>query len=142
MPFLLQVKKFAMLPVSLAPQATKIVNFYVKTDKNARNDNMQCVQTFMIYKSEIMHYNTVKSFCRRSKHMDIWEKIELFECMVCGGPGLLEEVHGQSIYATCLDCGCQTAEFPFRTPEEREEAAQQAATMWNVGKVIKMGVGE
>ena len=74
--------------------------------------------------------------------MDIWEKIELFECMVCGGPGLLEEVHGQSIYATCLDCGCQTAEFPFRTPEEREEAAQQAATMWNVGKVIKMGVGE
>lgn len=74
--------------------------------------------------------------------MDILEQIDLLECPICQGPGLLEEANGWCIYATCLDCGCQTAEFPFRNEEERAKAAEQAATMWNIGKVIAMGVGD
>ena len=55
--------------------------------------------------------------------MNIHEEIELQECPFCGGPGLLEEENGWSVYAMCAQCGSQTAPFEFNTPEEREEAA-------------------
>ena len=74
--------------------------------------------------------------------MDILENIELFDCPVCHGPGMLEEVNGWCLYATCLDCGCQTAEVTFNNEEERIKAAEHAAMMWNIGKVISIGRGE
>lgn len=74
--------------------------------------------------------------------MDILEEIELFDCPLCQGAGLLEEENGWCVYATCLDCGCQTAEVPFHSEEERIVAAKQAAMMWNIGKVISIGRGE
>ena len=42
----------------------------------------------------------------------------------------------------CLDCGCQTAEVSFNNEEERIKAAEHAAMMWNIGKVISIGRGE
>lgn len=74
--------------------------------------------------------------------MEHLKDIELFDCPLCHGPGLLEEENGWCVYVTCLDCGCQTAEVEFSTEEERINAARQVASMWNIGKVISIGRGE
>ena len=36
-------------------------------------------------------------------------EIELQDCPLCGGAGLLEEEGGWCLYIQCLDCGCHTA---------------------------------
>ena len=74
--------------------------------------------------------------------MDIFTDIELLDCPICRGTGLLEEESGWCVYVSCLDCGCHTAEIPFRNDKERLRAAQQAAHTWNIGKVISSGVGD
>lgn len=74
--------------------------------------------------------------------MDIYEKIDLDICPYCGGPGVLEEENGWCWYVTCADCGTHTVEVEYRKPEKREEAAESAAHLWNIGKVISAGVGE
>lgn len=65
-----------------------------------------------------------------------FEDLELEPCPLCRGTGILEEEQGWCVYAACLDCGCRTAELTFSTPEERLKAAQQAAHLWNIGKVV------
>ena len=40
------------------------------------------------------------------------------------------------MYACCLNCGTETAHVSYKTPEERLEAARQAAYLWNIGKVL------
>ena len=74
--------------------------------------------------------------------MEIYKELNLQDCPFCGGPGLLEEEQGWCWTVTCLDCGAQTAAFEFRRPEDRLEAARKAAYLWNIGKVIRPGVGE
>lgn len=74
--------------------------------------------------------------------MDIREEIELLDCPICQGPGLLEEENGWCFYAMCLDCGCQTAEVGYKNESERKEAAAAAARLWNMGKVIPCTPGE
>lgn len=69
-------------------------------------------------------------------------EIPLLDCPLCDGPSLLEEENGWCFYATCLDCGCHTAEVPYESEEQREEAAKKAAELWNMGKVVSFGVGE
>jgi len=59
--------------------------------------------------------------------MDILNDIELLDCPICHGAGLLEEENGWCLYVSCLDCGCHTAEVSFKTPEEKLKAAQHAA---------------
>ena len=73
--------------------------------------------------------------------MDIHE-LELFDCPVCHGPGLLEEEEGWCLYVSCLDCGCHTVEIPFNNEEERLDAARRAVHTWNIGKVISSAPGE
>ena len=36
----------------------------------------------------------------------------------------------------CMDCGSQTAEIAFKSRDERKAAAQAAADLWNMGKVV------
>lgn len=74
--------------------------------------------------------------------MDILDEIELLECPICGGAGLLEEANGWCMYVMCMDCGCHTAEVPFKTEEAKLQAAQRVADTWNMGKVIVMGPGD
>lgn len=74
--------------------------------------------------------------------MEIFEELSLQDCPFCGGPGLLEEEQGWCWTVTCLDCGAQTAAFEFHSPAERAEAARKAAYLWNIGKVIRPGVGD
>lgn len=74
--------------------------------------------------------------------MDIYEEIELQDCPICGGAGLLEEENGWCWYVMCMDCGAHTAEIEFFKPEDRREAAHQAAYIWNLGKVVRSDPGE
>ena len=74
--------------------------------------------------------------------MEIYEKLELQDCPLCGGVGLLEEESGWCWYAMCMDCGAQTAPIDYNSPETREEAAAMAARLWNIGKVIRPDNGE
>lgn len=74
--------------------------------------------------------------------MNIHEELELQDCPYCGGVGLLEEENGWCWYAMCMDCGAQTASFEYKTPAGRTEAARKAAHMWNIGKILRSGVGD
>ena len=68
--------------------------------------------------------------------------IELQDCPLCGGPGLLEEEGGWCLYIQCLDCGCHTAELAYRDETERQKMARRVARHWNLGKVIYPGPGD
>lgn len=72
----------------------------------------------------------------------IHEQIELQDCPLCGGVGLLEEENGWCWYVMCLDCGAQTAPIEYRRRTERADAAKKAALLWNVGKVVRQDNGE
>ena len=74
--------------------------------------------------------------------MDPFAEIELQDCPQCGGTGMIQEENGWCLYVECLDCGCHTAELPFNNEDERKAVAKQAASLWNIGKVIASGVGE
>ncbi|MBQ8917460.1 MAG: Lar family restriction alleviation protein [Oscillospiraceae bacterium] len=74
--------------------------------------------------------------------MDFLKDIDLSDCPICQGTGLLEEESGWCTYVACLDCGCRTAEVPFENKEQREKAARTVADLWNSGKVIFSGTGD
>ena len=74
--------------------------------------------------------------------MDIYEEFELYECPYCGGAGLLEEEQNWCWYAVCTSCGAQTVEVGYKTPEERRTAAGKVALFWNMGKIMRGGVGD
>ena len=74
--------------------------------------------------------------------MHDFDDIELFDCPLCHGPGLIQEETGWWLYIECLDCGCHTAELSYSNEEERMAAARHLASTWNVGKVINPGIGE
>ena len=65
--------------------------------------------------------------------MESYQEIELQECPICGGAGLMEEENGWCFYVACLDCGSHTAEIRYERPAERLDAAQRAAHLWNIG---------
>lgn len=67
--------------------------------------------------------------------MSIYDEIDLQDCPYCSAPGLLEEESG-CWYVICADCGARTA------PLDGEDAAKEAAYLWNIGKVIKGNYGE
>lgn len=71
-----------------------------------------------------------------------FEEIELFDCPICGGVGIVQEENGWCVYVECLDCGCHTAELPYSDADGRMKMARQAASTWNIGKVISSAPGE
>ena len=74
--------------------------------------------------------------------MDIFDKIELQDCPICGGAGLLEEENGNSFYVACMDCGSRSVNIDYKEEAKREDAAQRAADLWHTGKVISSHPGE
>ena len=70
------------------------------------------------------------------------EEIEIYECPICQGPGILEEENGWCFYVMCLDCGCHTAESAYKNNEERYVPANKAAQLWNRGKVLPSTPGD
>ena len=80
--------------------------------------------------------------CKGDTNVDQIHEIELEDCPICRGIGTMEDEAGWCVYVSCLDCGAQTAHVSYNTPEERLMADQQAAHLWNIGKVIHTGVGD
>ncbi|MCF0105579.1 MAG: Lar family restriction alleviation protein [Holdemanella sp.] len=74
--------------------------------------------------------------------MELYEKIVLNDCPLCGGAGALEEENNNSFYVACYECGCQTVHVDYKTEEQKEDAAKRAAHVWNIGKVLKPMPGE
>ncbi len=70
------------------------------------------------------------------------EAIELQDCPICGGVGLLEITDGTFYNVSCLDCGNATVPIEFRGEADRAEAAQKAAELWNFGKAVFTGRGD
>ena len=76
------------------------------------------------------------------KREDLHALISLQDCPYCGGAGLLEEEQGWCWFVTCMDCSSHTAAIPYKTEQERPEAARKAAQLWNMGKVVRADIGE
>lgn len=74
--------------------------------------------------------------------MELFKQIDLQDCPVCHGSGILEEENGWCYYIECMDCGCHTAEVAFEKNSQRLEAARKAAHLWNIGKVLSHDPGE
>ena len=74
--------------------------------------------------------------------MDPIFEIELGECPICRGAGVMQDEQGWSVSVSCMDCGAETADAEYRTPEERLESARRVALLWNMGKVIHNGMSD
>ncbi|MGN0479965.1 MAG: Lar family restriction alleviation protein [Lachnospiraceae bacterium] len=73
--------------------------------------------------------------------MEIYELIDLNDCPVCGGAGILEE-EGNSFYVMCMDCGARSVNVGYKAQEERLTAARKTAEVWNMGKAVSSAPGE
>ena len=72
----------------------------------------------------------------------IFELITVHDCPCCGGAAYLSEEGGWAFTVECAECGAHTAVATYKTPEDRQKAAEQAAYTWNLGKVINPAPGE
>ena len=74
--------------------------------------------------------------------MDPKNIIELQECPICRGTGIMTHEGGWNVQVECSDCSAHTVYVEYGSEEEKREAEQQGARLWNLGKVIKSDVGE
>ena len=74
--------------------------------------------------------------------MDLDNLIELGECPVCRGPGIMSHEGGWNVQVECADCSAHTVYVEYENEEQRLEAEKQVVTLWNLGKVVKSDVGE
>ena len=68
--------------------------------------------------------------------------IELEECPICRGAGILMHEGGWNVQVECSDCSAHTVFVEYTNEKERQEAEKKVATLWNIGKVIRSDVGE
>lgn len=74
--------------------------------------------------------------------MNANELIELEECPICRGAGMLVHEGGWSVQVECNDCSAHTVYVDYSGDVERAEAEKTVARLWNMGKVIKSDAGE
>lgn len=74
--------------------------------------------------------------------MDINEIIELEECPVCRGTGMITHEGGWCVQVECTDCSAHTTYVEYDSDDTRQEAEHKVAFLWNMGKVIKSERGE
>lgn len=74
--------------------------------------------------------------------MEVNPNILLEECPVCRGSGYLVHEGGWNVQVECADCSAHTVYVEYETQEQKIEAEQQVARLWNLGKVIKSDAGE
>ena len=68
--------------------------------------------------------------------------IELEECPVCRGAGMIMHEGGWNVQVECVDCSAHTVYVEYETEEEKLEAERGVARLWNMGKVVKSERGE
>ena len=74
--------------------------------------------------------------------MDNRELIELEECPVCRGNGMIMHEGGWNVQVECCDCSAHTVYVEYDNEEEKAEAVKAVAHLWNIGKVITSERGE
>ena len=74
--------------------------------------------------------------------MEVNPNYELEECPVCRGSGFMVHEGGWNVQVECADCSAHTVYVEYQTQEQKLEAEQQVARLWNMGKVVKSDVGE
>ena len=58
--------------------------------------------------------------------MDPIEMIELFDCPICGGPGVMFDEGGWALNVQCCDCGAHTVYVEYNNDAEKQEAERRA----------------
>ena len=64
------------------------------------------------------------------------EYIMLEECPLCRGAGMIMHEGGWSVQVECADCSAHTVYVEYSNDEEKEQAEQTVAHLWNIGKVV------
>ena len=70
------------------------------------------------------------------------DRIELEECPICRGAGLIMHEGGWSVQVECADCSAHTVYVEYNNEQEMLEAEKAVAHLWNIGKVITSERGE
>lgn len=70
------------------------------------------------------------------------EYIMLEECPLCRGAGILMHEGGWSVQVECVDCSAHTVYVEYSNDEEKTQAEQTVAHLWNIGKVVSSERGE
>ena len=68
--------------------------------------------------------------------------IELEECPVCRGNGMISHEGGWNVQVECAMCGSHTVYVEYENDEEKKVAEQKVARLWNLGKVVRTEIGE
>ena len=66
--------------------------------------------------------------------MDLDNLIELGDCPICRGPGIMSHEGGWNVQVECADCSAHTVYVEYNTEEEKREAERQVAHLWNIAK--------
>ncbi len=74
--------------------------------------------------------------------MESKQMIELEDCPVCRGAGMIMHEGGWNVQVECVDCSAHTVFVEYSNEEEMLEAERKVANLWNMGKVIKSERGE
>ncbi len=74
--------------------------------------------------------------------MDNKDLLELEECPVCRGPGMILHEGGWSVQVECADCSAHTVFVEYNNDAEKAEAERKVAMLWNIGKVVKSDTSE
>ena len=74
--------------------------------------------------------------------MDNKEIIYLEDCPICRGAGLIMHEGGWTVQVECNDCSAHTVYVDYANDEEKAEAEQTVARLWNMGKVVRSDAGE
>lgn len=68
--------------------------------------------------------------------------IELEDCPICRGAGVLMHEGGWNVQVECMDCSAHTVFVEYNNDTEKAEAEKAVAHLWNIGKVISGARGE
>ena len=68
--------------------------------------------------------------------------IELEECPICRGAGMICHEGGWSVQVECCDCSAHTVYAEYSNEEEKAQAEKTVAYLWNIGKVVSSERGE
>ena len=70
------------------------------------------------------------------------DMIQLVECPVCRGAGMIMHEGGWCVQVECADCSAHTVFVEYSNEEEKKEAERSVAFLWNIGKVVSGERGE
>ena len=74
--------------------------------------------------------------------MDNKNVIELEECPICRGPGMITHDGGWNVQVECCDCSAHTVYVEYDNDEQKAEAERAVAHLGNIGKVVSSERGE